>query len=83
MAVTDTLGGLSWKELSRRSWLQFRKIAFRISLQCCRSIFCYRIFPLLLLLIDLLACCINPDLASSTWFTIFRQDRSVIGIQPD
>jgi membrane protein len=54
MAVADRFGGLSWKELSRRSWSQF--LEDRIPDQSAMLSFylLLSIFPLLLLLIDLL-----------------------------
>jgi len=54
MAVTDTLGGLSWKELSRRSWLQFREDRIPDQSAMLSFYLLLSIFPLLLLLIDLL-----------------------------
>jgi len=54
MPAARNLGGLNWKELSRRAWLQFR--ADRIPDQSAMLAFylLLSIFPLLLLLIDLL-----------------------------
>jgi membrane protein len=51
--MADKLGGLSWKELSRRSWRQFR--ADRITDQSAMLSFylLLSVFPLLLLLIDM------------------------------